>query len=258
MIRPVPYAPTQLYGANPTRYLPWDSWLIQTFGNYQPDGHTGEDYPCPAGTPVKAVTSGIVRHVGYFNGSYADNPWWIAPGFAGFTYVVDHGWFVGIYGHCMDGAASVSAGQRVTEGQVLGLSGNTGASTGPHLHFEVLPDGYILQSVMYGRINPNSLFIGSITPQSATINSIEEDFLATFSEDEKNAHFEALSRIDNRTANIEKKLGEIPSEQYWDDAINAIARIDQKAAAPEIAAQINAAGIAVQVRDELVKLIGGK
>ena len=129
MIRPVPYAPTQLYGANPTRWLPWDSWLIQTFGNYQPDGHTGEDYPCPAGTPVKAVTSGIVRHVGYFNGSYADNPWWIAPGFAGFTYVVDHGWFIGIYGHCMDGAAQVRAGQQVTEGQVLGLSGNTGAST---------------------------------------------------------------------------------------------------------------------------------
>lgn len=174
MIRPVDYAPNQLYGENPTRYMAWDSWLIQTFGNYQPDGHTGEDYPCPAGTPVRAVTSGTVRHVGRFGGSYADNPWWIAPSFAGFTYVVDHGWFIGIYGHCMDGAARVRAGQQVTEGQVLGLSGNTGASTGDHLHFEALPDGYILNSYMYGRMNPATLFgaslvsSGTVTPGTTT------------------------------------------------------------------------------------------
>lgn len=167
MIHPVDYAPSQNFGDNPTKYLPADHWLIRTFGNYQPDGHTGTDYPCPAGTPVRAVAPGKVVHVGYFTGTYADNPYWINPGFAGYTYVVDHGWFVGIYGHCMDGGAKVRADQWVDEGQVLGLSGNTGASTGDHLHFEALPDGWIVNSYMYGRINPAILFatVNTITPQ---------------------------------------------------------------------------------------------
>lgn len=184
MRHPVNFAPSQDFGANPTKHLPASHWIIQQFGNYQPDGHTGVDYACPVGTPVLAVTSGTVRHVGRFGGSYADNPWWIAPGFAGFTYVVDHGWFIGIYGHCMEGAARVRAGQQVSEGQVLGLSGNTGASTGPHLHFECLPDGYILNGPMYGRMNPSTLFgtalvsSGAVT-QGTTTTQREWDEMAS-------------------------------------------------------------------------------
>lgn len=183
MIRPVNMLPSQVFGENPTGVLypghP-DYWIVLKYGNYQPDGHAGEDYPCKAGTPVQAVTSGTVLHVGWFKGTYADNPWWIQPSFAGYTYVVDHGSFIGIYGHCMNGAAKVHGGQRVSEGQILGLSGNTGASTGDHLHFEALPDGYILNSRMYGRINPARLFSG-IQAQSSTDNTptpSEEDELA--------------------------------------------------------------------------------
>jgi hypothetical protein len=174
MIRPVDIAPSQLFGENPTKNLPWNSWLIQTFGNYQPDGHSGEDYPCDIGTPVRAVAAGTVLHIGYMGGTYGDNPWWIAPGFAGYCAVIDHGSFIGIYGHCQDGSARVSKGQRVAEGQVFILSGNTGGSTGPHLHFEILPDGYILNSAFYGRINPASLFAG-ISPQGTTVTRLEED-----------------------------------------------------------------------------------
>lgn len=174
MIHPVDYSPSQDYGDNPTKSLPADHWIIKQFGNYQPDGHSGIDYPCPSGTPVKAVAAGTVLHVGRLGGTYAGNPWWIAPAFAGFVYVIDHGHFIGIYGHCLDGGARVSKGQRVTEGQVIGLSGNTGASTGDHLHFEALPDGYALDSRMYGRINPASLF-GGITTQSATTTPMEDD-----------------------------------------------------------------------------------
>jgi hypothetical protein len=180
MIHPVNYLPSQDFGDNPTSGLPASHWIIQQFGNYQPDGHTGVDYPCPVGTPVKAVAAGVVRHAGWMGGSYADNPWWIQPSFAGYVYVVDHGAFIGIYGHCMDGAAKVSAGQQVSEGQVLGLSGNTGASTGPHLHFEVLPDQYILNSFMSGRVNPSRYIVGSVTPQSVTITKPKEwDEMAT-------------------------------------------------------------------------------
>lgn len=181
MIRPVDVPPSQLYGDNPTSVLypghP-DYWIIETFGNYQPDGHTGEDYPCPVGTPVRAVTAGTVLHVGNLTGSYSDNPWWVSPGFAGYCAVIDHGSFIGIYGHCQTGSARVVSGQRVAEGEVFILSGNTGASTGAHLHFEILPDGYVLGGYMYGRTNPSSLFgAGSLAPHGTItpIPSVQED-----------------------------------------------------------------------------------
>lgn len=169
MRHPVNYSPSQDFGANPTKHLPASHPTIRRFGNYQPDGHTGIDYPCPSGTPVQAADDGIVVHVGYYKGTYLDNPFWIQPGFAGWCYVVQHPWGFGIYGHCLEGGSRVKIGQHVTEGQTLGLSGNTGASTGDHLHFECLRHGYVLNSYMYGRINPHSLFRGTVTPHGTTV-----------------------------------------------------------------------------------------
>ena len=167
MIWPVDASVSQEYGSNPTKDLPADSWLIQTFGNYQPNGHTGVDFPVQIGTPVRAVAGGVVRHAGWYSGSYADNPYWISPSFAGFCLVIDHGAFVGIYAHLS--GASVQAGETVREGQVVAHSGNTGGSTGPHLHFEVLPDGWDFNNGMYGRVNPANYLSGAaaIAPQSA-------------------------------------------------------------------------------------------
>lgn len=172
MIRPVDAPVGQGFGENPTKHNP-----SPLFGNYQPDGHAGQDYPVPVGTPIRAVTSGVVKHVGYYSGTYADNPYWIAPNFAGFCYVIDHGSFIGIYAHGKDYGAQVFTGSRVTEGQVIGISGNTGGSTGPHLHFEILPDRYNLYGKCYGRIDPETLFNGTITAQGATT---EEDFMGGF------------------------------------------------------------------------------
>ena len=184
-IWPVDAEVSQAYGSNPTANLPVDSWLIQTFGNYQPNGHTGVDFPVAVGTPVRAVANGTVRHVGWYSGSYADNPYWIAPAFAGFCLVIDHGSFVGIYAHLS--GSNVTAGQRVVEGQVVAQSGNTGGSTGPHLHFEVLPDGYNLYGPMYGRINPQTLFTGPLsyagTVTEAIITQLEEAGMALEHED---------------------------------------------------------------------------
>lgn len=157
MTYPVKASISQNFGENPTANIrpgnP-DYWIIQQFGNYQPDGHTGIDFSCKAGTEVRAVADGVVLHVGWMGGTYASNPWWVAPGFAGYCAVIDHGSFIGIYGHCKDGSAKVGKGARVREGQVFILSGNTGGSTGDHLHFELLPDGYNLNARFYGRVNP--------------------------------------------------------------------------------------------------------
>jgi murein DD-endopeptidase MepM/ murein hydrolase activator NlpD len=92
-----------------------------------PQFHAGIDFAAPTGTPVTAAAGGIVRVAG------------TAAGY-GNTVLLDHGrGFETRYGHLH--AIRVAQGQRVERGQPIGLSGNTGRSSGPHLHYEVLMDG---------------------------------------------------------------------------------------------------------------------
>lgn len=183
---PVDAPVSQAFGSNPTNNIrpgSVDYWIIQQFGNYQPNGHTGVDFPVRSGTPVGAAASGTILHEGWMGGTYADNPWWIAPAFAGICVVIDHGSFIGIYGHMS--STSVSVGEYVTEGEVIGLSGNTGGSTGDHLHFEVLPDGWDFNNGMFGRVNP-AQFISGNAAMGPAGNTIpvptpveEEDFMTS-------------------------------------------------------------------------------
>ncbi|GGS63150.1 M23 family metallopeptidase [Streptomyces griseoviridis] len=83
------------------------------------------DIQVPIGTPVYAVTRGTVGH--------------IDGGFGNGVTLTDAGGVTYIYGH-LDSRA-VGAGTTVTPGQYLGESGNTGQSTGPHLHFEIRVGG---------------------------------------------------------------------------------------------------------------------
>ncbi|MCX5054365.1 MULTISPECIES: M23 family metallopeptidase [unclassified Streptomyces] len=85
--------------------------------------HTGVDFVVPTGTPVKAVGAGTVVSAGW-GGAYGNQV----------VIKLADGYYAQ-YGHLSQ--LSVSAGQTVTEGQQLGLSGATGNVTGPHLHFEI-------------------------------------------------------------------------------------------------------------------------
>lgn len=87
--------------------------------------HRGTDVAAGCGTPVFAATGGIVLEAAA-SGSYGN---WI---------LLEHGAGVSTgYAHLQDGGVLVSVGQRVEAGQLIGLVGSTGASTGCHLHFEV-------------------------------------------------------------------------------------------------------------------------
>lgn len=87
--------------------------------------HTGLDFAAPAGTPVMSVANGTVTEAAYA-GSYGNR----------IIVTLDDGteiWY------CHLTSFSVSSGEQVTGGEVIGTVGSTGNSTGPHLHLEVRP-----------------------------------------------------------------------------------------------------------------------
>ena len=102
---------------------------VDAFGNA---GHRGTDIPAPEGTPILAAHSGTVLVSGW-NDSYGNQ------------VLLDNGTGLSTrYAHMTQTA--VTAGEAVTAGQIIGYVGNTGDSTGFHLHFEVMQNGV--------RVNP--------------------------------------------------------------------------------------------------------
>lgn len=120
----------------PTYITPLSSFRISSnYGQRWGRLHGGIDLVCSVGTSVMASNTGVVVEAGW-NGSY------------GYTVLLAHS----------DGRRTryahlsrilVSYGQSVTQGQVIALSGNTGNSTGPHLHFEMIIDGMRVNPLNY-------------------------------------------------------------------------------------------------------------
>lgn len=112
----------------------WESIVTSEFG-YRRDpftgetrGHSGMDLAVPTGTPIRAALPGTVTVSQYNAGGY------------GYYVMIDHGNGLStLYGHNSRLLAQV--GQTVEAGDVIALSGSTGRSTGPHLHFEVRVNG---------------------------------------------------------------------------------------------------------------------
>jgi murein DD-endopeptidase MepM/ murein hydrolase activator NlpD len=107
--------------------LPIDGRVSQNWGasriKYAAGRHTGMDFAAPIGTPVRSVANGVVARVGR-QGAYGNT-----------IHVRHPDGATSVYAHL--NGANVRAGQKVKSGQTIGKSGNTGRSTGPHLHFEI-------------------------------------------------------------------------------------------------------------------------
>jgi len=99
--------------------------------------HNGVDYAVEIGRPVKAIEAGKVLFAGPSTLKFPNGE----PAGGGYIVKIQHKvngeWITSAYMHLRKGSIAVKKGQLVTEGQVIGLSGNTGESTGPHLHFEI-------------------------------------------------------------------------------------------------------------------------
>jgi len=91
--------------------------------------HLGVDYAAPIGTPIRAVGDGTVETAGYRGG-------------AGNMIKLRHNSvYATAYKHLKGFARGVRSGARVRQGQIIGYVGNSGLSTGPHLHFEFFQGG---------------------------------------------------------------------------------------------------------------------
>ncbi|NJN10809.1 MAG: M23 family metallopeptidase [Richelia sp. RM1_1_1] len=138
--------------------VPWDSTFPTTIGTPISSGfgwrihplsgkrqfHSGIDFAAAQGTPIYAYKAGLVEFA-QWRGSY------------GISAIIDHG--LGkktVYAHASE--LVVKEGEKVDKGQMIGNVGSTGASTAPHLHFEVLindkavnPRPYLQQSGGIGK-----------------------------------------------------------------------------------------------------------
>lgn len=156
--------PGQKFGENPTADLPADHPLIRQFGDYQPLGHSGIDYPAPLGTPVYATEDGLVTWVGFGEDLPGDDShagyvsrYYLQKWASGHTVAIEHaarGGYVTLTYHLQGYAPGLKAGDRVKRGQLIGYCGTTGRSTGPHAHLDVIPTTYPWTNGHYGRVDP--------------------------------------------------------------------------------------------------------
>ena len=109
----------------------WPTVFQAISGTHFNADHPGIDLSTPTGSVVYATDAGLVIFAGWSDLGYGN------------TIVIDHGnGYKTLYGHLSQ--VSQYCGAKVKAGQIIGLSGNTGNSSGPHLHFEVrVPGGYL-------------------------------------------------------------------------------------------------------------------
>lgn len=110
---------------------PTSGYISQRYSWY----HQAVDIASGGGPAIVASQGGTVTTAGWSGGGYGN------------FVVIDHGnGYRTLYAHMASNSIVVSAGQKVSQGQKLGIMGSTGRSTGPHLHFEVIGGG--------GKLNP--------------------------------------------------------------------------------------------------------
>jgi len=122
--------------------------------------HTGIDFAAPIGTPIYATADGKVEEVSVKFSGY------------GKMVVLDHGFgYKTRYAHMHDFA--VRTGQNIKRGELIGYVGDTGVSTAPHLHYEVMLNGVL--------INPVHYFFNDLSPDEyekiVELSSIENQSL---------------------------------------------------------------------------------
>ncbi len=134
--------------------------------------HKGVDFRAPTGTPIPAAGAGRVVARGFNRGH------------GNFVKIRHNGSFETLYAHMSKFAKNVKVGTVVKQGQIIGYSGSTGLSTGPHLHYEIIKDGK--------HVNP-------MTVKLPAINNLDAE--------NKKKFLEYRETLDKAIAELAKKPG---------------------------------------------------
>ena len=106
--------------------------------------HTGLDFTADIGTEIYATGDGVIESIESKYSGYGQH------------VIINHGFgYESLYAHMS--RVAVRPGQKVRRGQIIGYVGNTGTSTGPHLHYEVMKNGE--------KVDPSFYFYSDITPE---------------------------------------------------------------------------------------------
>ena len=115
--------------------------------------HRGQDYAAPSGVPITAAADGVVTKTGSNMNK--------SSGYGHYIYIThsSHRHLQGyatLYAH-MNAPSTLKAGDSVSQGQIIGFVGSTGASTGPHLHFELRDNGRPIDPASFIGLQSNRL-----------------------------------------------------------------------------------------------------
>ena len=132
--------------------------------------HKGVDFRAPTGTPIPAAGAGRVIARSFNRGH------------GNFVKIRHNGTFETLYAHMSKFAKGVNVGTMVRQGQIIGYSGSTGLSTGPHLHYEIIKNGVHvnpmtvkLPAIDNLDANNKALFAQYKARLDSTINSLKMD-----------------------------------------------------------------------------------
>ncbi|MDE2399771.1 MAG: peptidoglycan DD-metalloendopeptidase family protein [Patescibacteria group bacterium] len=147
-------------------------FVTQMFGQPGADGkrlfvngsHNGVDFRASIGTPVKAMADGVVAGTGDTDVQ--------CPGvsFGRFVLIKYNNGLASTYGHLS--LIKVSAGEQVTRGEIVGYSGNTGYSTGPHLHVSVYARDAVDLKTLPSKSCPGRVLTQPISPINAYLDPL--------------------------------------------------------------------------------------
>lgn len=109
--------------------------------------HRGQDFDAGTGAPIQAIADGVVTKVEHLSGGLGT--------YVQIQHQIDGDTIDSVYGHMIADSPMVEVGDAVHVGQQIGLVGNTGASTGAHLHFEIHVNGDYVDPFLWMTVHAN-------------------------------------------------------------------------------------------------------